>query len=79
VALVIGANDVTNRRRRQPGLADLRHAILDVENAHQVVVIKRSMNRASRDRERALLPPEHGDALRDARARQRHHGELSDI
>jgi len=45
VALVIGANDVTNpAAKTNPGSPIFGMPILDVENAHQVVVIKRSMN-----------------------------------
>jgi NAD(P) transhydrogenase subunit beta len=45
VALVIGANDVTNpAAHTNPGSPIYGMPILDVENAHSVVVIKRSMN-----------------------------------
>ena len=43
VALVIGANDVTNPAARRPGSAISGMPILDVDNARSVIVIKRSM------------------------------------
>jgi NAD(P) transhydrogenase subunit beta len=43
VALVIGANDVTNPLARRPGNAISGLPILDVDKARSVVVIKRSM------------------------------------
>ena len=43
VALVIGANDVTNPAARRPGNAISGMPILDVDRARNVVVIKRSM------------------------------------
>ncbi|QNP68280.1 NAD(P)(+) transhydrogenase (Re/Si-specific) subunit beta [Streptomyces roseirectus] len=43
VALVIGANDVTNPAARRPGNAISGMPILDVDKARSVVVIKRSM------------------------------------
>ena len=45
VALVIGANDVTNpAAHTNPASPIYGMPILDVENSHSVVVIKRSMN-----------------------------------
>ncbi|MDR3202604.1 MAG: NAD(P)(+) transhydrogenase (Re/Si-specific) subunit beta [Bifidobacteriaceae bacterium] len=43
VALVVGANDVTNPAARRPGSAISGMPILDVDHAKSVVVIKRSM------------------------------------
>ncbi|MGP4112808.1 NAD(P)(+) transhydrogenase (Re/Si-specific) subunit beta [Streptomyces sp. 4N509B] len=43
VALVIGANDVTNPAARRPGNAISGMPILDVDRARSVVVVKRSM------------------------------------
>jgi H+-translocating NAD(P) transhydrogenase subunit beta len=43
VALVIGANDVTNPAARRPGSAISGMPILDVDHARSVIVIKRSM------------------------------------
>jgi len=43
VALVVGANDVTNPMARRPGNAISGMPILDVDKARSVVVIKRSM------------------------------------
>jgi H+-translocating NAD(P) transhydrogenase subunit beta len=43
VALVIGANDVTNPAARRPGTAISGMPILDVDAAKSIIVIKRSM------------------------------------
>ena len=43
VALVVGANDVTNPAARRPGNAVSGMPILDVDKAKSVVVLKRSM------------------------------------
>jgi NAD(P) transhydrogenase subunit beta len=43
VALVIGANDVTNPAARRPGSAVSGMPILDVDHARSIIVIKRSM------------------------------------
>ena len=44
VALVVGANDVTNPAARRPGNAVSGMPILDVDRAKSIVVIKRSMS-----------------------------------
>jgi NAD(P) transhydrogenase subunit beta len=43
VALVIGANDVTNPAARRAGTAISGMPILDVDQAHSIIVVKRSM------------------------------------
>jgi NAD(P) transhydrogenase subunit beta len=43
VALVIGANDVTNPAARRSGTAISGMPILDVDQAHSIIVVKRSM------------------------------------
>jgi len=43
VALVIGANDVTNPAARRPGNAVSGMPILDVDHARSIIVLKRSM------------------------------------
>jgi H+-translocating NAD(P) transhydrogenase subunit beta len=45
VALVIGANDVTNPAARRPGSPVSGMPILDVDEAKSIIVIKRSMGR----------------------------------
>ena len=65
VALVIGANDVTNPAARRPGSPVSGMPILDVDHAKSIIVIKRSMGqRLRRHRQRALHEPEDRDALR---------------
>ena len=44
IAVVVGANDVTNPAARRPGTAISGMPILDVDHARAVVVIKRSMS-----------------------------------
>jgi H+-translocating NAD(P) transhydrogenase subunit beta len=43
VALVVGANDVTNPAARRAGTAISGMPILDVDQAKSIIVIKRSM------------------------------------
>jgi NAD(P) transhydrogenase subunit beta len=45
VALVVGANDVTNPAARRPGSPVSGMPILDVDKARSIIVIKRSMGR----------------------------------
>jgi NAD(P) transhydrogenase subunit beta len=45
VALVVGANDVTNPAARKPGSPVSGMPILDVDHARSIIVIKRSMGR----------------------------------
>jgi NAD(P) transhydrogenase subunit beta len=47
VALVIGANDVTNPAARRPGSPVSGMPILDVDHAKSIVVMKRSMGKGS--------------------------------
>ena len=48
VALVIGANDVTNPAARRAGTAISGMPILDVDQAKSIIVIKRSMGSGTR-------------------------------
>ena len=66
VALVIGANDVTNPAARTDTSSPIYGMpILDVDKAASVVVMKRSMAPGIRgNRQRALSRPAHDDALR---------------
>src|SRR5438093_207200 len=45
VALVVGANDVTNPAARRPGTPVSGMPILDVDHAKSIIVVKRSMGR----------------------------------
>jgi NAD(P) transhydrogenase subunit beta len=45
VALVIGANDVTNPAARRPGNPVSGMPILNVDHAKSIIVVKRSMGR----------------------------------
>ena len=65
VALVIGANDVTNPAARRPGTAISGMPILDVDQAKSIIVIKRSMGtRLRRHRQRAVHRPQDQHVLR---------------
>ena len=66
VVLVIGANDVVNpAARNDPGSPIYGMPILNVDQAKQVVVMKRSMATGLRGHRQPALPrPEDGDAVR---------------
>ena len=64
VALVVGANDVTNPAARKPGTAVSGMPILDVDMAQNVVDEARPRPRLRRHRERAVLQGQHADAVR---------------
>ena len=82
VALVVGANDVTNPAARKPGSPVSGMPILDVDHAKAIIVIKRSMGRGYAGIDNELYAnPEDGDALRrregrPGRPRQRGQGAL---
>ena len=61
VSLVIGANDVTNPAAREQADSPIYGMpILDVDKSGSVIVLKRSMNSASRGSTTRVLPREHG-------------------
>ena len=69
VALVIGANDVTNPAARRPGNPVSGMPILDVDHAKSIVVIKRSMGHGYAGIDNELYAnPKTGMLFRDARA-----------
>jgi len=69
VALVVGANDVTNPAARRPGNAISGMPILDVDRAAAVIVIKRSMGHGYAGIDNALYTdPKTGMLFADARA-----------
>jgi len=66
--LVICANEVINPAARLPGNPDSGMPILDVDHAHSVIVIKRSMGpRVGRDRQRTVTGPRTGMYFTDAK------------
>ncbi len=68
VALVIGANDVTNPAARRPGNAISGMPILDVDRAKSVIVIKRSLGHGYAGIDNELYTdPKTGMFLSDAR------------
>ncbi|WP_199043354.1 NAD(P)(+) transhydrogenase (Re/Si-specific) subunit beta [Glycomyces salinus] len=69
VALVVGANDVTNPAARRPGNALSGMPILDVDAARRIVVIKRSMGHGYAGMDNELFAnPKTGMLFADARA-----------
>ncbi|HVX44752.1 MAG TPA: NAD(P)(+) transhydrogenase (Re/Si-specific) subunit beta [Mycobacteriales bacterium] len=69
VALVIGANDVTNPAARRAGNAVSGMPILDVDKAKSIIVIKRSMGHGYADIENELFTdPKTSMFFTDARA-----------
>ncbi|GAA4474756.1 NAD(P)(+) transhydrogenase (Re/Si-specific) subunit beta [Phytohabitans houttuyneae] len=69
VALVVGANDVTNPAARRPGNAISGMPILDVDRAAAVIVVKRSMGHGYAGIDNELYTdPKTGMLFADARA-----------
>ncbi|ABD12306.1 NAD/NADP transhydrogenase beta subunit [Frankia casuarinae] len=69
VALVVGANDVTNPAARRPGNAISGMPILDVDQAKSVIVIKRSMGHGYAGIDNELYTdPKTGMLFNDAKA-----------
>ncbi len=69
VALVVGANDVTNPAARKPGSPVSGMPILDVDHAKSIIVIKRSMGRGYAGIDNELyLNPKTGMLFADAKA-----------
>ena len=65
VVLVIGANDVVNPAAHRQGSPLFGMPILDVEQAKNVIVLKRGQGKGfPRDRERPVLRGQYADALR---------------
>jgi NAD(P) transhydrogenase subunit beta len=68
VALVVGANDVTNPAARRPGNAVSGMPILDVDQAKNIIVIKRSMGHGYADIDNELFAnPKTGMFFSDAK------------
>ncbi len=69
VALVIGANDVTNPAARRPGSPVSGMPILDVDHAKNIIVMKRSMGRGYAGIDNELYSnPKTGMLFADAKA-----------
>jgi NAD(P) transhydrogenase subunit beta len=69
VALVIGANDVTNPAARRPGSPVSGMPILDVDHARSIIVMKRSMGRGYAGIDNELYTnPKTGMLFKDAKA-----------
>ena len=72
VALVVGANDVTNPAARRPGNPVSGMPILNVDQARSVIVIKRSMGHGYAGIDNELYTdPKTGMFFSDAKARPR--------
>jgi NAD(P) transhydrogenase subunit beta len=69
VALVVGANDVTNPAARRPGSPVSGMPILDVDHAKNIIVMKRSMGRGYAGIDNELyVNPKTGMLFADAKA-----------
>jgi NAD(P) transhydrogenase subunit beta len=69
VALVVGANDVTNPAARRPGNPVSGMPILDVDQARSIIVIKRSMGHGYAGIDNELYTdPKTGMLFSDAKA-----------
>jgi NAD(P) transhydrogenase subunit beta len=69
VALVVGANDVTNPAARRPGNPVSGMPILDVDKARSIIVIKRSMGHGYAGIDNELYTdPKTGMLFSDAKA-----------
>ncbi|MDQ1701649.1 MAG: H+-translocating transhydrogenase subunit beta, partial [Frankiaceae bacterium] len=69
VALIVGANDVTNPAARRPGSPIYGMPILDVDKARSVLVIKRSMGHGYAGLDNELYnDPKTGMFFADAKA-----------
>ena len=69
VALVVGANDVTNPAARRPGSPVSGMPILDVDRAKNIIVMKRSMGRGYAGIDNELYAnPKTGMLFADAKA-----------
>ena len=69
VALVIGANDVTNPAARRPGSPVSGMPILDVDHAKSIIVMKRSMGKGYAGIDNELYAdPKTGMLFADAKA-----------
>jgi hypothetical protein len=74
VALVVGANDVTNPAARKPGSPVSGMPILDVDHAKSIIVIKRSMGRGYVASTTVLREPEDRDVSPTRRKARPAHG-----
>lgn len=67
MALVIGANDVINPAARRPGNAVSGRPILDVDQAKNVIVIKRSAGHGHPGIDKLYVNPKTGKFFADAK------------